>query len=137
MRVIRSGWQPFQVLLLMAMAVSGLGGLVVFDRLASPTVRDFPDPFGYLLLLVIGLASAVALAGAYMGEHARVDRLSLAGVWTEAGGVTAIATCGLVYGSWAWARNGTDGFAFSVILFFLALGASWRLARILRDVWGT
>lgn len=127
MRLIRSGWEPFEVMMLAGLAMSGGGGLLLFDKLApTSTIHSFPPPWGQALLGFLAVASLIALMGA--------ARPTLDGVRTERAGLVGIVVCGAVYGVWALGANGATAYPFAVLLFYLAGGALWRVLRIRRDL---
>lgn len=126
MKVIRSGWEPFEVMLMAGLALSGFGGLLVFDRLEGSTITKFPEPWGQLLFALLGASSLITLVGAAWR--------TLQGIKVERAGLFGIVCLGSVYGAWAFGVNGLAAFGFAVILFCIVGASLWRMLRIRHDL---
>jgi hypothetical protein len=128
MRVLSSGRNSFEVAILTACLLYGLVGLVIFDRVATTTIRLFPTPFGHLVLGALASGALVALVGVARGD--------VFGVLLERAGMLVLLGSGLAYGLWAIGSNGLRGFAFASFLFAVAAASAGRIWQIQRDIGG-
>lgn len=114
---------PFQILMIAAFGLYCIAGLIAFDRIATSTLRSFPQPWGMVFLAVAGLACSIALTGTIRSGSVR-------GVLLERAGLTGLAGVAAAYAVWGLAGNGLRGLAFALMLSAIAIASAWRIAQI-------
>lgn len=114
---------PLVTLFLAYCVVWSLRALFAFNTAAGQTVRDFPQPFGYLFLVVLLLTSLISIVGI-------IRRRSWYGVLLEQAGQFGVGTLFIIYAVWAWSLFGERATAFGGMLTFLGLGSILRVAQI-------
>jgi hypothetical protein len=112
--------------MLTAALVLGGAGLVAFSRVASPTVRALPGPFGYILFAGLFLSSSVSLWGVFWR--------SLAGSVVERSGLFAMALICVSFSFVVYARSGFQGLNFIVFMIAFAVANLTRVRQIGHEI---
>lgn len=123
---IRSGRHPHEVALLAAAFLMGVAGVVIFDTVASTTVRALPQPWGHVMYGVLAIGSAIALTGVFWP--------GIAGAVIERAGLVALVGASLGYAVAIFAINGPRGLAFTTFLTAFALANVFRAVQISKEI---
>lgn len=124
---IRTARQPHQVFILGVFLLYGLAAVPLYDRIATSSVRDFPEPWGRLLLAGLTVGSALVLFAAWRNNKDAVTRF-------ERSGHYLLIILFTFYGGWSMLRNGLASAAFWGVLIGLAGASVWRLFQVHVDV---
>lgn len=123
---IRGGKHPHEVALLVATFLLGLGGLLFYDQLASPTVRLLTPPFGHLLYAGMALTASITLVGVF--------RSGVTGALTERVGLWGLSAWSVGYSSAILAIGGNRGIMFGGFMASYAIANVIRAGQISREV---
>lgn len=124
---IRTARQPHQVFILGVFLLYGLASVPLYSRIATRSVKDFPEPWGRLLIAGLAVGSALVLFAAWRNNKDAVTRF-------ERSGHYLLIILFAFYGGWSLLRNGLDSAAFWGVLFGLAGASVWRLFQVHIDV---
>jgi hypothetical protein len=114
---------PLVTLFLAYCVVWSLRALFAFDTAAGQTIRDFPQPFGYVFLGALLVTAGFSIAGI-------IRRRTWYGILLEQAGQFGVGTLFLFYAIWAWSLFGERATSFGGILTFLGIGSILRAAQI-------
>lgn len=123
----RTARQPHQVYILGVFLLYGLASLPLYQRIATVSVKDFPEPWGRLLIAGLAVGSALVLFAAWRNTPHAVTRY-------ERAGHCLLIVLFAFYGGWSMLRNGLSSTAFWGVLIGLAGASVWRLLQVRTDV---
>lgn len=113
---------PFKVMVLGALALYGVAGTFLFEKVATNSVRQLPPPLGRVFLSIYGLAAIVSLWGIFHRTRSGklIERI---GLWSVAG-------FGAAFGLLSYATVGLRGLAFTINLLAISIAALVRIWQI-------
>lgn len=122
---LRRHRDPFKIMVLGAAAVYGVVGTLLFDKVATNSIRELPGPLGRIFLAVYGLAALVSLWGIFHRTRSGklIERI---GLWSVAG-------FGASFGLLSYFTVGLRGFAFVLLLLAISIAAVVRIWQIRMD----
>lgn len=122
---ISSARTPERVLINSAFAVYAVAALFLYDRLATSTVRSFPEPGGRIMLALVALGCGAVLTAAVRNDVRSITTL-------ERPGHILLTWMYLGYGCWNVVINGlfAPSMVFTLVLLAMSGVSAWRLAEI-------
>lgn len=127
---MRTGDEPFEVLILSTFALWGIYGIVSLSRAATATTNTIPAWGAYTFFGFLFGGCLVSLLGiAYQVIWKR-----FLGFYIERSGLFALLGLSTAYSVWAWAASGAKAGGFILVLAGIGGGAVWRILRIRSDL---
>ncbi len=120
---VASARQPTQVMLLSGFVLYGLWATAQYSAVASGALRNFPEPWGRVFLLLMILACSLVLWAAWTDQPRDIVR-------AERAGHMLILTIFTIYALWSIVLVGTFGAACWISVLMLAGASLWRLRQI-------
>jgi hypothetical protein len=122
---------PHEVWWFVVLLLSGVLGMIAFDRVASTSVRALHEPWGYLLYVGVAIWSAIGLAGIYW-------RKVLLGAIIEQVGLVGLSIYGITYAIIILGNAGIlRGSGFGLVIGGLSIAnlvRVWQIQKYLKAV---
>jgi len=120
---ISSARTPYQVFILGVFFVYGMASLFLYSRIATASLKAFPEPWGRAFVAGLTLGAALVLWAALRNDVHTIVRF-------ERTGHVILAGFFSVYASWSIGTVGMAGTAFWLTLLGLAGASVWRFLQI-------
>jgi hypothetical protein len=124
---ISSARVPHQVFILGVFFLYGLASLSLYDRIATNSLRAFPEPWGRAFVAGLTLGAGMVLWAALRDDLYAIVRF-------ERTGHVILAGFFSVFAAWSIGITGWTGTAFWGTLLGMAGSSVWRLLQIRRFV---
>lgn len=126
MAYIRGSRHPHEVLLLIAAFLLGIFGLVLFDKVATTTIRALPQWSGYLLYAGLTVGAGVSLVGVFWR--------SLIGSVIERTGLFSLGLFCLIYMAIVVINSGVRGLSFGLMMAAFGIANFVRVWQISHEI---
>lgn len=110
MFVNRGGRHPHEAALLVVCVLSGVAGLLAFERIASPTVRTLPVVVAYMWFATMAVGGLITLTGLFLPLS------GIKGPLVERSGLLILAAIWYGYGLVVLASAGLQGLVFCLVV---------------------
>lgn len=122
--------EPFEVATLAVSLLYGCLGLVLYEQVASRSIKLYPLLGGRVFLALLAVGAATALAG--------LSRNNLRGLRLERAGLWLLVWLGAAYTVWTPFAVGWRGvglvLSFGMLLFVPGAVVAWRRGRLIAEV---